>query len=78
MQQTVLGLPLNLPKTEKIVGYEIDLINKLSVLTSITIELLNTGWNGIFAGLKNGAYNAVASEVTVTEERRLLSLPTPY
>ena len=62
--------PLEYVEDGKIVGYEIDLINEFSALTGIKMEILNTGWDGIFAGLKNGAYDAVASGVTVTEERK--------
>jgi ABC-type amino acid transport/signal transduction systems, periplasmic component/domain len=54
----------------KIVGFEIDLISEFQALSGKEMIVLNTGWDGIFAGLKNGAYDAVASGVTVTEERK--------
>jgi polar amino acid transport system substrate-binding protein len=53
-----------------IVGFEIDLVNEIASLTGKTITIRNVAWDGIFAGLANGAYNAVASGVSVTEERK--------
>ncbi len=54
----------------KIAGFEVDLIKEFSAMTGIEMESQNTGWDGIFAGLVNGSYDAVASGVTVTEERK--------
>lgn len=62
--------PLEYVENGKIVGYEIDLIKEFENLSGIKMTVLNTGWDGIFAGLKNGAYDAVASGVTITEERK--------
>ena len=53
-----------------VVGFEIDLVNEIAKLTGKTITIRNVAWDGIFAGLANGAYNAVASGVSVTEERK--------
>ena len=55
----------------KIVGFEVDIISEMSKLTGIEMESRNTGWDGIFAGLVNGSYDAVASGVTITEERKM-------
>ena len=62
--------PLEYVEDGKIVGYEIDLISEFSALTGIKMQVINTGWDGIFAGLKNGAYDAVSSGVTVTDDRK--------
>ncbi len=53
-----------------IVGFEIDLIAAMSERSGIPMSVRNVAWDGIFAGLANGAYDAVASGVTVLEERK--------
>ena len=35
-----------------------------------SIEVKNTAWDGIFAGLEGGAYDAILSSVTVTDDRK--------
>ncbi|MFA6688003.1 MAG: basic amino acid ABC transporter substrate-binding protein [Sphaerochaetaceae bacterium] len=54
----------------EIVGFEIDLIKEFSAMTGIPMTSRNVAWDGIFAGLTNGMYDAVASGVSVTEERK--------
>jgi polar amino acid transport system substrate-binding protein len=54
----------------EIVGFEIDLIAAMSERSGIPMTVRNVAWDGIFAGLNNGAYDAVASGVTVLEERK--------
>jgi polar amino acid transport system substrate-binding protein len=54
----------------EIVGFEIDLIAAMSERSGIPMTVRNVAWDGIFAGLANGAYDAVASGVTVLEERK--------
>ncbi len=51
-------------------GFEIELIYALETVTDYKFEIINTAWDGIFAGLANGAYDFVASGVSVTEERK--------
>ncbi len=53
-----------------IVGFEIDLINEFGAMTGYNMSVRNVAWDGIFAGLSNGAYDAIASGVSVTEERK--------
>ncbi len=53
-----------------IVGFEIDLVNEIAKVQNVTITVQNVAWDGIFAGLSNGAYDAIASGVSVTEERK--------
>lgn len=62
-----------------LVGFDIDLINAIADEAGLEIELQNTAWDGIFAGLANGAYDAIISSVTITEERKAAMLFTdPY
>lgn len=53
-----------------IVGFEIDLIKEFADMTGYNMTVRNVAWDGIFAGLSNGAYDAIASGVSVTEERK--------
>ena len=53
-----------------IVGFEIDLIAAIGKKSGYSMVTRNVAWEGIFAGLDNGAYDGVASGVTVTEERK--------
>jgi polar amino acid transport system substrate-binding protein len=62
-----------------LVGFDVDLINAIAEEVGLTIELKNTAWDGIFAGLANGAYDAIISSVTITEDRKaIMSFTEPY
>jgi polar amino acid transport system substrate-binding protein len=54
----------------EVVGFEIDLLKELEGVTDYTFEVKNVSWDGIFAGLANGAYDGVISGVSVTDERK--------
>lgn len=54
----------------EVVGFEIDLLKELEGVTDYTFEIKNVAWDGIFAGLANGAYDGVISGVSVTDERK--------
>ena len=61
-----------------VVGFEIDLVNEIAKVSGVEITIRNVAWEGIFAGLSNGAYDAVASGVSVTEERKqTMAFSTP-
>lgn len=63
----------------KIVGFDIDLLDAIAKAGEFEVEVQNTAWDGIFAGLANGDYDAVLSSVTITEERRrTMDFSTPY
>lgn len=64
---------------QEIVGFDIDLINAVAEAGGFEVVIQNTAWDGIFAGLGNGDYDAVISSVTITEERdRTMDFSTPY
>lgn len=56
-------------KSKAIVGFDIDLINAVAKEAGFKVEIKNTAWDGIFAGLPAGKYDAVISSVTITPER---------
>ena len=54
----------------ELAGFEIELLAALETVTDYNFEVVNVAWDGIFAGLSNGAYDLIASGVSVTEERK--------
>jgi polar amino acid transport system substrate-binding protein len=56
--------------SKKIVGYDIDFMNAVAKEAGLTVEFKNTAWDGIFAGLDSGQYDAIISSVTITDERK--------
>jgi polar amino acid transport system substrate-binding protein len=72
--------PMEMVDTNKaIVGFDIDLMNAAAKAGGFTVEFRNTAWDGIFAGLENGKYDAVMSSVTITDERKgTMDFSIPY
>jgi polar amino acid transport system substrate-binding protein len=72
--------PMEMVDTNKnIVGYDIDLMTAAAKAAGFTVEFKNTAWDGIFAGLDNGKYDAVMSSVTITDERKgTMDFSMPY
>jgi polar amino acid transport system substrate-binding protein len=67
------------PETGELVGFDIDLINRIAEEAGFEVEIQNTAWDGIFAGLGAGEYDAVISSVTITEEREeTMDFSEPY
>ena len=61
------------------VGFDIDLMAAIAEESGFKYEIRNTAWDGIFAGLANGAYDGVISAVTITEERaEAMDFSDPY
>jgi polar amino acid transport system substrate-binding protein len=66
-------------ESKNIVGFDIDLLNAAAEAGGFTVEFRNTAWDGIFAGLPAGEYDAVMSSVTITEERKeTMDFSIPY
>ncbi len=55
---------------KQIVGYDIDFLNAVAKEAGVSVEFKNTAWDGIFAGLDSGQYDAIISSVTITDERK--------
>jgi polar amino acid transport system substrate-binding protein len=72
--------PMEMVDTSKnIVGLDVDLMNAAAKVGGFTVEFKNTAWDGIFAGLENGKYDAVMSSVTITDERKkTMDFTAPY
>jgi len=66
-------------ENKDIVGFDIDLMKAAAEKGGYTVEFQNTAWDGIFAGLAAGEYDAVISSVTITEERKkTMDFSVPY
>jgi polar amino acid transport system substrate-binding protein len=64
---------------KEIVGFDIDLMKEAAKEGGFTVEFKNTAWDGIFAGLAAGKYDAVMSSVTITDERKqTMDFTIPY
>jgi polar amino acid transport system substrate-binding protein len=66
-------------EAKEIVGFDIDLMNAAAKEGGFSVEFKNTAWDGIFAGLEAGEYDAVMSSVTITDERKqTMDFSVPY
>lgn len=72
--------PMEFVDTNKeIVGFDIDLMKAAAAAGGFQAEFKNTAWDGIFAGLAAGDYDAVMSSVTITDERKqTMDFSIPY
>lgn len=66
-------------KTKEIIGFDVDLMKAIAKAAGFSVEFKNTAWDGIFAGLAAGKYDAIMSSVTITEEReKEMDFSKPY
>ncbi|MBN1401488.1 MAG: transporter substrate-binding domain-containing protein [Anaerolineae bacterium] len=57
-------------ENKNIVGFDIDMMNAIADVMGLEIEYKNTAWDGIFAGLESGDYDAILSAVTIRDDRK--------
>lgn len=72
--------PMEFMNSDKeIVGYSIDYMTAAAKAAGFTPVFKNVAWDGIFAGLATGKYDAVCSSVSITEKRqKTMGFSTPY
>ena len=59
-------------------GYDIDIITAVAEKLGLKVNIINTAWDGIFAGIGVN-YDVVCSAVTITPERQeTMMFSTPY
>ncbi|WP_456385053.1 basic amino acid ABC transporter substrate-binding protein [Desulfolithobacter sp.] len=64
---------------KELVGYSIDYMTAVGKEAGFKPVFKNTAWDGIFAGLAAGKYDAICSSVSITEERRkAMDFSEPY
>jgi polar amino acid transport system substrate-binding protein len=70
--------PLEFVDNGVLTGFEVELMPMIGEKIGVKMTVKNIPWDTIFAGLANGAYDGVASGVTVTDERKLtMDFSTP-
>jgi polar amino acid transport system substrate-binding protein len=57
-------------KTKEISGFDIDLINAIAKKAGIQIEIVNTGFDALLAGISECQYDAAIAAITITDERK--------
>lgn len=61
------------------VGFGPDLVMAIAKAGGFKAEIKNTAWDGIFAGLPMGKYDAISSSVSITDERKKsMDFSDPY
>jgi len=66
-------------KTGAFEGFDIDLIKAVAKKMGRTVQILNTGWDGIIPGLMNGNYDCLISAMTITDDRAAqINFSDPY
>lgn len=64
---------------KEIIGFDADYLRAMAKEAGFQLTLKNVAWDGIFAGLASGKYDAVCSSVTITEERKKsMDFSLPY
>jgi polar amino acid transport system substrate-binding protein len=64
---------------KEIVGFDTDYMRAVAKEAGFEVAFKNVAWDGIFAGLEGGQYDAVCSSVTITEDRkRAMDFSMPY
>jgi len=54
-----------------VIGVDVELAKALGDKMGMDIQLIDTAWDGIFAGLDKGDYDCIMSAVTITPDRLL-------
>jgi polar amino acid transport system substrate-binding protein len=55
--------------SDTIIGFEVDLVNKICEIVNCTATYTNTAWDGIFVALQAGEYDMVMGGASITPER---------
>ncbi len=65
--------------TKQCKGFGPDLVNAIAKAGGFEAKIINTAWDGIFAGLAAGKYDMVSSSVSITDERKqTMDFSDPY
>lgn len=60
-----------LDKNNNLVGYDIDLGEKIAEKLNLKAEFVNISWDGLFSALDEGKVDMVLSSITITEDRKI-------
>ena len=82
--ELVIGLeaqytPYEFFKDGEIIGYDVDILNKIANKLGVKLDLVDTEWNGIIPALLARKFDAILSGMTITKERAVkLNFSMPY
>ncbi|WP_449538760.1 basic amino acid ABC transporter substrate-binding protein [Ferdinandcohnia sp. Marseille-Q9671] len=62
--------PFEFMEGDKIVGFEIDVINAVAKEAGYELDIKHTGWDPIFVELNKGSYDLAISSISITDERK--------
>ena len=66
-------------ENKNLVGFNIDYMNAVAKEAGFKVIIKNTAWDGIFAGVEAGKYDAIISSVTITDKRKkAMDFSLPY
>jgi len=54
----------------KLIGYDVELMEAVCAAAKLDCNIFNAAWDGMIPGLIDGKYDALISQLTVTEKRR--------
>ncbi|MBG3877016.1 basic amino acid ABC transporter substrate-binding protein [Desulfovibrio oxamicus] len=64
---------------KNLVGFSVDYTDAMAKEAGFKIVHKNVAWDGIFAGLESGSYDAIVSSVSITDERKnAMDFTAPY
>ncbi len=72
--------PMEFVDSQKnVIGYSIEYMKAAGEAAGFKPVFKNTAWDGIFAGLEGGKYDAICSSVSITDERKkTMVFSVPY
>lgn len=66
-------------KKGKIIGFDVDMANKMAEAMDVKVELVNTAWDGIIPALLTGKFDILMSGMTLTQQRNMsINFAQPY
>ncbi|MDR1318871.1 MAG: ABC transporter substrate-binding protein [Treponema sp.] len=71
----MVGMEIGYPPMEyldsdgKPVGFDVEMAGLIAKKLGLTLELVDTAWDGIFAGVETAKYDCIMSSVTITDAR---------
>lgn len=67
------------PKTNEIIGFDVDVANRVGKILGLKIEFVQPPWESVPAGLTAGRFDVSIGSMTITAERaKYLSFTEPY
>lgn len=67
------------PKTDKIMGFDIDLIEAIAAESGYKVEVQDLGFDALIPALQSGTIDIIASGMTITDERKeQIDFTAPY